>query len=85
MAYLPEVVVAQFPLSLPFTAVERTVIPYPDSAKLILGDVPSVEVYYRQPNGEYSTTNTPNTLITFTGDAIEIEHGYVATGIVKVF
>ena len=63
-----------------------TSIAYPDTLKAIFGQKPRVSVYYWDADvGEFYTLNDfPTSSVIFTGSSIEIDHGGLASGYVKI-
>jgi hypothetical protein len=69
-----------------FAGVAFSSIPYSDTMKAQYGADPQVVVYYydEATGGFYSTNGLPGTEIKFTGSTIEIDHGGIQSGYLKI-
>lgn len=66
-----------------FGLVASTSIPYGESEVAQYGQKPNVQVYYSQ-DGQFVLSEDMSA-VTFTGTSIEVDHGGINSGIVKVF
>lgn len=74
------------PYQFPFANIAFSSIPYTDDMKANLGPTPKVDIYYWDPKTEdyYATNGGLGSQVKFDGTTISIDHGGLATGIVKV-
>lgn len=67
----------------PFTLQSTTVIAWTADMIELYGTRPNVQVYYKEGT-EYVLSDDMNAVV-FDGSTIEVDHGGVNTGIVKIF
>lgn len=74
------------PYLVAFVNALTTTIPYPAGLKTIYGSYPHIQVlYYDADAGEYVVaTPLEESRVAFTGSSIEISHGGVQSGIIKI-
>ncbi len=75
------------PSSLTFFAdALTTVILYPEAFKMLYGAKPRVNVYYYDiiTHDFYTLNDFPGSQVIFNGSEIEIDHGGLASGYVKI-
>lgn len=74
------------PYEFPFSNVAFSSIPYTDDMKANLGPMPKIEVYYWDDLAQeyYLLNGIPSSQIKFTGNTVEVDHGGLNTGFVKV-
>lgn len=71
------------PTILPFTNQSTTSIVWDANKQSLYGSRPNVQVYYKE-GAEYVLSDDMNAVV-FDGSTIEVDHGGVGTGFVKVF
>lgn len=67
-----------------FSLAERTTINYSESMQLRYGSRPNVQVYYVDPSGELVISDDMNQVV-FDGTTIEVDHGGINSGVIKIF
>jgi hypothetical protein len=74
------------PYQFPFANQAFTDINYTPEMRESLGEAPKIEVFYWDPEaGEYYQTNgVPGSQMKFDGETISVDHGGLATGIIKL-
>lgn len=72
------------PYTIPFESQSRTVINYTPTLRINFGNVPNIEIMYRQPDGTYIKAEVQITLTGIVGDEIVIDHGGTQTGYIKL-